>query len=827
MKRKYYIFSILLIISIWLKIDISFANWQQEKLILIINSHTEDYVWTSDVLEGIFKTINPSEFNPNIYMENFDYEKTENEVFKDDTYYKLIEEKYADKKIDLVITTDFKATNFAIKHQKKLFKNIPIVFSGISEYKAREITRGVDNIAGVVEVPNIEETLKTALNIIPNAKNVYVIHDDTERGKIYLEEIRKAAVKLNSGLNVETFERIDKIRSNKSLRKIEKDNIVIGTTFLEDEKGKTVSMSEIARKASRGIDIPIFYLQESTIGHGVLGGSMLDGQIHGMNTGNLALKILRGEKPSNIGLVEENNSKNIYDYNIMKKFNVSEKMLPKDSIILNKPYNSYEEHKTVIIASSIIIALLLLIVLYLFFNIRKRRQAEKEILLVNDDLLHMKEELELIAYYDEVTKLPNRAMFYHTMNKKLNKNLKEESGAILYLDIDDFKNINDIYGHSFGDLVLARVANRLKSLKLNEKYKSIYRISGDEYIIDLDKKDETYAIKLATDIKNLFLEHFNIENKRIQISVSIGIVLYPRDSTNVEDIFKKAELSMYKAKAIGKNCYKVYEKSMERELAERILLENNLKLALERDEFILNYQPQINLKDKKIIGFESLIRWHSKEYGLVSPMKFIPIAEETGEIIKIGEWIFREACKFSLEINKKYSKRIEVSINISPVQLNQENFIDMIKNIVSEEGVSPEIIGIEVTETALMETFEESCKKLEVLKNMGFAIYLDDFGTGYSSLNYLLKLPISNIKIDKSFVDDMMTSQKGRKIIEQIIKLAHDMELSVVAEGVEVEEQLLILERLNCDIIQGYIFGKPLTKEDSKLYVYENLKTNK
>lgn len=793
MKRKFLIFSIIFILLIIIKDERNSIAKSKDKLILVINSHTEDYVWTSDVLDGIFKTINPSGIDIKTYMENFNYEDG---VLEDDSYYKLIKEKYTDKRIDLVITTDLKATNFAIKYQEELFKDIPIVFSGISEYKAREITNGINNIAGVIEVPNIEETLKTAL-------------------------------KLNDSLNIETFENIDKIMSNEPLRKIGKDSIVIGTTFLEDEKGKTVSMSEVARKASREINVPIFHLQESTIGHGVLGGSMLDGKLHGINTGEVVLRILKGERPLDIGLVKKNNSKNIYDYNIMKKFDISEKLLPKDSVILNKPYNPYEEHKIVILSSAIIITLLLLIVLYLFFNIRKRRQAEKEILLVNDDLLHMKEELELIAYYDEVTNLPNRAMFYYTINKKLNKNLKEESGAILYLDIDNFKNINDIYGHSFGNLVLARVANRLKILKLDEKYKSIYRISGDEYIIDLDNKDESYAIKTATDIKNLLLEPFNIENKRIQISVSIGIVLYPRDSTNVEDVFKKAELSMYRAKELGKNCYKVYEKAMEKELAERILLENNLKLALERNELILNYQPQINLKNKDIIGFESLVRWHSKEYGLVSPMKFIPIAEETGEIIKIGEWIFREACRFSLDINKRYNKKIEVSINISPVQLNQEDFVDMIKNIVREEGVSPEVIGIEVTETALMESFEENCKKLEVLKNMGFTIYLDDFGTGYSSLNYLLKLPISNIKIDKSFVDDMMTSQKGRKIIEQIIKLAHDMELSVVAEGVEVEEQILILESLKCDTIQGYIFGKPLTKENTILYIDENLKTNK
>ena len=262
---------------------------------------------------------------------------------------------------------------------------------------------------------------------------------------------------------------------------------------------------------------------------------------------------------------------------------------------------------------------------------------------------------------------------------------------------------------------------------------------------------------------------------------------------------------------------------MKKEITENYLFINNLKKALDKDEFLLNYQPQINSKTGQITGFESLIRWQSQDYGLVSPARFIPIAEETGEIRRIGEWVFKKSCEFALDISKKFNRDIEVSVNVSSVQLKQDDFIKMVKRTMEQVGIDSKLIGIEVTETSLMENFEENFKKLELLKDMGFAIYLDDFGTGYSSLNYLLKLPIHTIKIDKSFIDDMMIYEKGRKITEKIIKLAHGMGLKVVAEGVEEENQLSLLKNLKCDTIQGYIYGRPLSEDDAREYVNKNL----
>lgn len=434
------------------------------------------------------------------------------------------------------------------------------------------------------------------------------------------------------------------------------------------------------------------------------------------------------------------------------------------------------------------------------------------------------EQIETLAYFDNVTKLPNRAMFYKTMNKIFERSSSEiNSGLVLYMDIDNFKIINDTFGHEFGDLVLKMVADRLRSMEPEPL--RVFRLSGDEYVVILPYYSPDRFNEAAIRVQDKMSGAFLIDENEIQISMSIGMVHYPNDGNNVDELLRKSDLAMYKAKELGKNQYKLYEASLEDEITDRLILENHLRNALGRGEFVLNYQPQIDTVTRDIVGFEALIRWYSPEYGYVSPMKFIPIAEGMGLINKIGEWILKEACEFSIMINQKFKKNIVVSINISPIQLNQDNFIDILKKVIEETNVSHDIIGVEITETSLMERFDENAKKLEIVRDMGIQISLDDFGTGYSSLNYLMKLPIQTIKIDRSFIVNMTNNTKGIKIIESIITLAHNMGLNVTAEGVETNEQLDILHFLKCDVIQGYIFGKPLSEEESLDYIGGKINT--
>ncbi len=428
------------------------------------------------------------------------------------------------------------------------------------------------------------------------------------------------------------------------------------------------------------------------------------------------------------------------------------------------------------------------------------------------------EQIKTLAYFDNTTKLPNRAMFYEIMKNTLKCAREEQQqGFVLYMDIDNFKIINDTFGHEFGDIILGRVANRLKTLENIPK--RVFRLSGDEFIIILPKYSEQNTKEIANKVQDIMIKPFIIDENEIQISMSIGLALYPNDATSADELLRKADLAMYKAKEFGKNQYQLYETSFDDEITDRLLLENHLRNALHRGEFVLNYQPQIDTLTENIIGFEALIRWFSPEYGFVSPMVFIPIAEEMGLINKIGEWILKDACEFSLKINKRYKQDIIISINISPIQLNQDNFIDIVQRVIETTGVDTKLIGIEITETSLMTNFEDNSKKLEQLRELGITIALDDFGTGYSSLNYLMMLPIHIIKIDRSFIVNMIHVEKGINIIESIINLAHSMGLRVVAEGVELAEQLDVLKHLKCDQIQGYIFGKPISEQDTMKYI--------
>ena len=354
------------------------------------------------------------------------------------------------------------------------------------------------------------------------------------------------------------------------------------------------------------------------------------------------------------------------------------------------------------------------------------------------------EQIETLAYFDSVTKLPNRAMFYREMKNIFDDFDHDNNGLVLYMDIDNFKIINDTFGHEFGDMVLKMVADRLKEMETRPL--RVFRLSGDEYVVILASYLPKQANEAAIRVQDIMSKAFLIDENEIQISMSIGMVNYPGDGDNVDELLRKSDLAMYKAKELGKNQYKLYEASLEDEITDRLILENHLRNALGRGEFVLNYQPQIDTITKDIVGFEALIRWYSPEYGYVSAMKFIPVAEEMGLINKIGEWILKEACEFSIRINEKFKQDIVVSINISPIQLNQDNFVDILKKVIKDTKVETNLIGVEITETSLMERFDENASKLDEIRNMGIEISLDDFGTGYSSLNYLMKLPIHIIK---------------------------------------------------------------------------------
>jgi diguanylate cyclase (GGDEF)-like protein/PAS domain S-box-containing protein len=420
-----------------------------------------------------------------------------------------------------------------------------------------------------------------------------------------------------------------------------------------------------------------------------------------------------------------------------------------------------------------------------------------------------------MAFHDALTGLPNRWYLLTYMDQLLNKtDRNQKSISILLLDLDHFKVINDSLGHQAGDVLLQEVANRLKTI-LKKNY-SLARFGGDEFILILPNTNEYEAKQISIEILRIMKSPFRIQKQKINVSTSIGISMYPNDGEDMNTLIKNADIAMYRSKEQGRNCYFQFNSSMKDHARERMEMEIMLREALERREFVLHYQPKINMTTGKFSGAEALVRWQKSEENLVYPDAFIPIAEETGLIVQIGERVIREACIRCKEWHDQGLTDLSISVNISASQFHKQNIEELIANILKETGLPSHALELELTESTVMKSPEEARIVLKNLKSLGLKISIDDFGTGFSSLSYLRHFPIDTLKIDKSFIMNLDSDHANAMIAKAVISLAHSLNLKVVAEGVENSEQLHFLEKEKCDFAQGYLFSRPLSWDKIK-----------
>lgn len=430
--------------------------------------------------------------------------------------------------------------------------------------------------------------------------------------------------------------------------------------------------------------------------------------------------------------------------------------------------------------------------------------------------------IEYMAFHDGLTDLPNRRMFKEQLLFKLNQAMNaNKTLSLMYLDLDHFKYVNDSLGHIVGDKLLQEVSKRLASSVREKDF--LARVGGDEFNIILADTDREDALEVAEKILGAFKKPFVIDKYELFITTCIGLCIFPYDGEDSNTLIKNADVALYRAKEHGKNKYKVFHTGMNMQTYRTFLMQNDLRKAIEKEQLELVFQPRVDIQSGKITSAEALLRWNHPNWGVVSPGEFIPIAEETDQIVEIGKWVFQQVCKQIYEWNKKEEMSIRIAINFSARQLLQKNLIQQLQQILDETSINPELLEVEITESILLGNEEIITQTLKQLKSMGILLSLDDFGTGYSSLNYLRHFPFDSLKIDRSFIRDISNIEKNSKaIIQYMISLANSLNLSVIAEGVETEEQLREIRHLNCQEVQGYLFSPPMLADEFEDFLNNN-----
>jgi diguanylate cyclase (GGDEF)-like protein/PAS domain S-box-containing protein len=454
-------------------------------------------------------------------------------------------------------------------------------------------------------------------------------------------------------------------------------------------------------------------------------------------------------------------------------------------------------------------------------DITDQKHLEEQLKSTNIQLKHeIKErriaqnELAHLAKHDPLTELPNRILFFEQLQESIrHAEVEKETVAVLLVDLDDFKIVNDTLGHPIGDKLLVEVAQRLNGISNKSCFLS--RFGGDEFLVIHDGASLLSVVEeFAQEIIDRIAQPFYIETNEIHIGCSIGITVYPEHGTVPNQLIRNADIAMYHAKKEGRNTYRYYSQQMDREVTEKASIRNLLHGAMERKEFVLSYQPQVDIETGKVVAMEALLRWKRKDLGTIAPERFIPLLEESGLIANVGEWALREACVTTLALQQRGYSDLRVAVNMSPRQFLQPDLAETVQSVLRDTGLDAPSLKLEITENIFMEHIDLIQQTLLKLQALGIEVILDDFGTGYSSLQYLKRLPINGVKIDKEFVADMLKNNGSRELVQAIIAMAKGLNMTtLVAEGVESDIQLELLRRAGCPTFQGFLHSKPLEKD--------------
>ncbi|QNO15490.1 EAL domain-containing protein [Alkalicella caledoniensis] len=813
---------------------------KEVKNILVISSYHRGLAWSDSFNEAIMAASDEKYDEVNIFIEHMDWK---NNPTKENLnlLYQMFSYKYQDVIWDMIITFDDAALEFAIDNRGEILTYAPIVFAGVSELSAKELTSGHKDISGVTEEFDIENTMDLALALYPQLENIYIINDMTRSGVTMGNQAALSIKAAYPELNIISTDELYLEEVINKANKLPDNSAVLITVFYTDADTSILGFKSNTRYFVENVgNVPIFVLYDFNLGTGAIGGSVLSGNIQGMQAFDIAYDVIwNGENIDSIPFVVGQSYSKIVDYYALKEMSLDNAQIPEGFEIINKPLTLLDTHKELVISVLIIGAMLVVFIAILAYYVKRLIYMRNSLENINSEQLKLYEELatsdeelkaqfveleytnkELataqdrlkhMAYHDFLTGLPNRAGFSRSFNNLVEGNTAEEINIIM-LDIDNFKLVNDTMGHIFGDEVITKVGQRIENIVKPDA--EVYRLGGDEFVIMVPNEDAEKVANFAQGVLEFFHSPLIIKGNSINISFSMGMVTYPKDGLDADELIKKADIAMYKSKSVSKGTLTIFTEQMFEDLNRRKKIEQHLRDALENNELYLNFQPQYNIKENKVWGVESLVRWKNEELGSVSPAEFISIAEETQMIIPIGNFVLEESCKFIKALHEMGYNDLCISINISPAQLVQVDFVETVLRIIEKHQVSFHSIEFEITESIMLDSFDMVIEKLDILRERGIKIALDDFGTGYSSLTYLRLLPINTLKIDKSFINDINMNFNEESFLSAIIDMGKLIQIEIVAEGVELLEQYNFVSNNLCDRVQGYYYAKPMTGED-------------
>ncbi len=770
--------------------------------VLVLHSYHAGLSWTDAVQRGIDDALRDAARDTTLevslhieYMDALRFRAHLGEVGRD--LRQSLTTKFGKHPPDAILVSDNDAFDFMIAARDEIAPGVPIIFCGINGLKAYPGAR-LQNTTGVAEEASFGDTLNVMEALFPG-RRVLVVGDKSATFAGNLEGLRRANSHRATATQIEVFDDPALSRIETRVRALGPQSLVFFMARPVDDQGKTVPIAHAVRVVSQASTQPVFSGWDFMLGHGIVGGRLISAEMQGRMAAQHLASVLRGTPAREIPIIWDSPNRYLFDYRELERFGHQNASLPEGSVVVNRPVSFYETNRDKVLYAALAFIVLLLVIVFLMVEVMRRRQAELR-------LTH-------VATHDALTGLVNRGLLQDRfLQASALAQRNHRQIACLFLDLDHFKEINDSLGHGIGDKLLQEV-----SLRLGQHVRDsdmVCRLGGDEFLVLLNHLESVQeAAAKAIQFASALQAPFQVGGNTLTISLSIGISVFPSDSQDFESLLRNADLAMYEAKRSGRNGYRFFDASMNSGIQRRMQVNQLLTGAHLRGEMALHLQPQFSLADGRLIGAEALLRWTSPVLGPVSPVEFITLAESSGQIVALGAWVFEEAVRIVASWQQAGYEPIPLAVNVSVAQLRRAEFYDSVVQVLQRHGVAPGRIEIEITESVFMDNVPEIAANLKAMEKLGMPLAIDDFGTGYSNLAYLKQTSASRLKIDRSFVKDILQDQNDAEIVRAIIQIGRSLGMQTLAEGVEEQAQADELAALGCEAMQGYLRSPAVTEQ--------------